>query len=83
MRHYALGLACRARGLETSYGRGFDGLPADVLDPFGDALVRSLDRDELTRALAGAVARLLAEAGEVRELAASVEGELRELTTFS
>lgn len=83
VRHYALGLACRARGLETSYGRGFDGLPADVLDPFGDALVRSLDRDELTRALAGAVARLLAEAGEVRELAASVEGELRELTTFS
>jgi hypothetical protein len=83
VRDCALSLACRARGLETSYGRGFDDLPADVLDRFDDALVRSLGRDELRRALASAVAGLLRESGEVPELAASVEGELRELIAFS
>ena len=83
VRDYALSLACRARGLETSYGRGFDHLPAEVLDGFGDALVRSLERDELRRALAAAVAGLLSESGEVRELTPSLEGELRDLITFS
>ena len=78
VRDYALSLACRARGLQTSYGRGFDHLPAEVLDGFGEALVRSLERDELRRALAAAVAGLRSESGEVRELATSLEGELRD-----
>ncbi len=82
VRDCALSLACHARGLETSYGKGFDDLPADVLNRFDDALVRSLERDELRRALASAVGGLLRESGEARELAASVEGQLRELIAF-
>ena len=76
VRDYALDLACLRRGLPTGYGRGFDELPADVLEGFDDALVRSLDDDELTRALRAAVAALLRESAQVSELAAQVEGQL-------
>ena len=48
-----------------------------------DALVRSLDRDELLRALAAAVGALLREANDVRELATKVEPQLRELIRIS
>src|SRR6266542_4811954 len=50
-RDYALSLACRRRGLPTSYGRGFDDLPPDVRDSATGALVTALERDELLRAL--------------------------------
>ena len=83
LRDHALALACFRRGLPTDYGRGFDQLPADVLGGFEDALVRSLDREELLRALASAVAGLLREAVEVGELAARVEPQLRELASAS
>ena len=79
-RDYALSLACRRRGLPAYYGRGFDDLPADVRDTFRDALVRFLDGDELLRALGVAIAGLLDEAEEVKEFAAKVEPQLRELT---
>jgi predicted nucleotidyltransferase len=79
IRDNALSLACRRRGLPVHYGRGFDDLPADVRDAFRDALVGSLERDELLRALGCAIAGLLREAGEVQELAANVEPQLREL----
>jgi predicted nucleotidyltransferase len=81
VRDYALGLACLRRGLPAREGRGFDDLPADVRDAFADALVRSLERDELLRSLASAVAGLLREATDVAEVAAKVEGQLRELTS--
>jgi hypothetical protein len=80
VRDSALALACRARSLPALYGRGFDDLPAEVREGFDDALVRSLDGDELLRALAAAVEGLLREAGEAGELAARVEPELRALT---
>ncbi len=80
VRDYALSLACRRRGLPARYGRGFDDLPADVRHAFREALVGSLERDELLRALGSALARLLREAGEVQELAAKVEPQLRVLT---
>lgn len=80
VRDYALSLACRARGLPTSHGRGFDKLPDDVRDGFADALVLSLERDELLRALGSAIAGLLREASEVRDLAATTEPGLRALT---
>jgi hypothetical protein len=73
-RDYALALACRRRNLATSYGRGFDQLPPDVLTAFEGALPRSLDPDELERALATAIECLLHEAGE---MAAPVEQQLR------
>ena len=52
-------------------------------DGFADALVLSLERDELLRALGSAIAGLLREADEVRELAAKAEPELRTLTAAS
>jgi hypothetical protein len=76
VRDYALALACLRRGLPTSHGRGFDELPADVLAAFAGALPRSLDRDELLRALAVAVEGLIQESAE---LADPVEQQLRAL----
>lgn len=80
-RDYALGLACRARGLSTFHGRGFDDLPSEVRDMFLGALVTPLDRHDLLRSLAVAIDGLLREADEVRELAIQVEPRLRELIT--
>jgi hypothetical protein len=79
IRDYALSLACLRRGLPARYGRGFDDLPVDVRDAFRGALVSSLDRDELLRALGCAVEGLLREGDEVRDLAAKVGSQLREL----
>jgi hypothetical protein len=80
VRDYALSLACRRRGLPAHYGRGFDGLPQSVRDDAMDALIRSVDRDELLRALSCAIRLLLGEAEEVHELALNVEPQLRALT---
>jgi len=79
LRNHALALACRRRGFETHYARGYQDLPPELLAGFEDTLVRSIDRDELLRALEGAVEGLLREADEVRELAATVESPLRNL----
>jgi len=76
VRDHGLALACRRRGLDGWYGRDFDRLPADVVEPFNDALVRSLDPDELHRALRSAVSALLGESTEAREMADEVEGQL-------
>ena len=81
VRDYALGLACRARDLPAREGRGFDDLPAEVLDGFADTFVSAPERDELLRALACAVAGLLRQAVAVEELAAKVEPDLRLLTS--
>jgi hypothetical protein len=80
VRDYALSLACRARGLPASEGRGFDDLPSDVRARFAGAIASSLERDELLRALGSAIDGLLHEAGDVPELAAKAEPELRALT---
>jgi hypothetical protein len=56
-----------------------------VHDAFKDALARSLERDELLRALKVAIAGLLREAGQVedvREMAARLEPQLRKLTAM-
>jgi hypothetical protein len=80
-RDYALSLACRRRGLPAFHGRGFDDLPAEVLDAFSSSLAISLERDELLHALSCVINGLLGEVEEVKELAAKVEPQLRELTT--
>jgi hypothetical protein len=82
VRDYALTLACRIRGLPTAYAKGFEALPADVLDGFHGALVRSLDRDELLRALACAVDGLLREAAQADVLGEQLEGQLRALASL-
>jgi hypothetical protein len=80
MRDNALSLACLRRGRAARYGKGFDDLPAEVREAFRDALVRSLERDELLRALGSAITGLLREAGDVQALALKVEPQLRQLT---
>lgn len=79
VRDRALILACRRRGLDGWYGRDFDRLPADVLVPINDALVRALEPDELRRALGSAVEALLRESAEAGSMAVKVEDQLREL----
>ena len=80
IRYNALTLACRRRGLPTSFGRGFDDLPTEVLEAFEGTLVPSLSRNALLGALAASVQGLLRESAEVDE-AAKVEPRLRELLT--
>lgn len=80
VRDNALSLACRRRGLPTSHGRGFDELPREVGNAIKSALVASLERDELLRALGCAIEGLLREMEEVQEMAAKVEPQLRMLT---
>ncbi len=80
VRDYALSLACLRRGLPASSGRGFDDLPSDVRDGFMGALVTSLERDELMRALGSSIEQLLHDVDEVQALAANVEPQLRMLT---
>jgi hypothetical protein len=79
LRDHALALACRRRGLETRYGGGYEDLPPELLAGFEDTLVRSIDREELLRALGRSVDRLLRQADEVRVLADKLESPLRNL----
>ena len=79
-RDLALSLACRRLGLPAFDGRGLDDLPTEVGDIFSSTLIASLERDELLRALGLVIDGLLRQADEVRELAAKVEPQLRELT---
>src|SRR5207302_5613904 len=59
-----LALACLRLGENAVYGRGVDRLPTAVTDPLADALVRSLDEQELRRALAVATMSLIGELEE-------------------
>ena len=51
VRDQALVLACLRLGEPTAYARGIDRLPDELVEPFEQALVRSLDPTELRRAL--------------------------------
>lgn len=64
-RDQALALACDRRGLENGHGRGFDKLPASVLEAFAGSFVGTLTAGELRRALAVAITGLLREAGDL------------------
>jgi hypothetical protein len=83
LRDQALTLACMRLGLAASYGRGFDDVPAEVLERFEGALVRSLDREELLRALGTAVEGLLGESEQAPELAARLDSQLRRVASPS
>jgi hypothetical protein len=79
LRDHALSLACRRLDLPAYFGRGFDDLPAAVLDAFRGAIVRSVDRTELLRALREATSGLLRESDEIRDLAARLQPDLLDL----
>ena len=78
LRNTALALSSLHHGLDASEGRGFDQLPAQTLALAQAVMVRSLDREELLRALNAAVELLLHEAD--REAAAKIAQQLRDLT---
>jgi predicted nucleotidyltransferase len=80
-RDYALSLACLRHNLSPHYGRGFDQLPAEIQARAKDALVRSLDRAELQRALASVVEELLKQAHQLTGNPAAIEPHLLLLTT--
>jgi hypothetical protein len=61
IREQVLALSCLRLGYPNSYARGVDQLPAALSDPLRDSLVRTLEPDELRRALRVVVAALLAE----------------------
>lgn len=61
LRDHTLELACLRLGENAIYARGFDRLPTSVTDPLKEALVRSLDDQELRRALASATRCFLTE----------------------
>ena len=79
VRDHAFALACLRRGLEAAYARGIHELPEEVQASFEETLVRSLEPDELLRALRGAVGALRREAGDAQDLAAKLEPQLREI----
>lgn len=80
LRDTAFSLACLHHRLEVSEGRGFDRLPPQTLALGQAAIVRSIDRAELLRALSAAVELLLHEADDVHEVASKVDQQLRDLT---
>jgi predicted nucleotidyltransferase len=76
IRDHVVTLACVRLGLPAYFARGADQLPAKVRAALEPARVRSLDADELRRALAAATEALLA---EVREHDAELAGRLEPL----
>jgi hypothetical protein len=81
VREQAMALACLSRGLESAYGRGADQLPVETLAGFSEALVRSVEREELLRALGRSIELLLREARGLGDLAEKLEPQLRDLTS--
>jgi predicted nucleotidyltransferase len=78
-RNYALSLACAQRDLPARYGKGLEDLPREVLESFEPALVRSLDRDELSRALEAGIAALLEDLRRSGSLDPTLEARINEL----
>lgn len=79
LRDETLALASRRADVPAWQARGAHLLPDDTHERFADALVRSLDRPELVRALDVAVHLLLDLSDQAPVLAAQVENQLRAL----
>ena len=79
VRDHALMLACRRLDLEAGLGRGFDALPAEIRAAAEDAIVRSVDREELLRALRKAISMLVSESYGLHDDAATIDAWLREI----
>lgn len=73
VRDQTLALACLRLGEPTAYARGADLLPPELTAPLEDSLVRSLDTDELRRALRSATDRFI---HELRQADAAVADAL-------
>jgi predicted nucleotidyltransferase len=82
VRDHALALACLRRELPAIQARGYDDLPADVLDGFDETHVGSLEPERLRSALAAAMRALLHEGRQAKvpgaDAVAQRVAELRE-----
>lgn len=77
LRDRTLALACIRAGEAYEYARGADRLPPEITRPLAAALPRSLEADELRRALAAGTSALLGEVEQVRpELAQRLRAAL-------
>jgi hypothetical protein len=82
VREHVLALACLRLGHTTRYAKGADLLPPELTAPLEATFVRSLDEDELRRALAAAAGALAAELQRTdTALAARLRPTLEALTT--
>ena len=63
VRDQALALACLRFGEPADFARGLDRLPREVVEPFKETLVSSLEKQELRRALLKAIELLIGEVG--------------------
>ena len=81
IRDRALALACIRRNLESSHGRGYDDLPATVLDSMLRSLVTSLTPEGLLDALRASVDGLLRESVGLGDPAIKAGRSLREWLT--
>lgn len=80
LRYHGMGLACLRYDLPADYGRGFDRLSDEDKGPFKEAIVRSLDPHELSRALDAGVKGLLREC-ELGHDDQRIRQRLREMQT--
>jgi len=81
MRDQVLALACLRHGAPAREGRGMDQLPEEVTRPLEEALVRRIERGEVSRAFRVATAGLLAETRRVDErLASRLESAVLEIS---
>ena len=78
-RNQALSLACLDRGLPSSYGRGFDNLPREILQLFERTLIGSLDQDSLLRVLSKTLEEVMRNSQRVGDAVSRLEPQLREL----
>ena len=77
LRDEALAIACLRLGEPPAHARGVDRLPNEVVAAYEQALVRSLDPDELRRALALTIDLFLSEVAEAKpELARRLRAPL-------
>ena len=79
LRDHAFALASLRRGLEAAFARGIHELPDELQASFEETLVRSLEPEELLRALRAAVAALQREAVDAQDLVERLEPHLREI----
>ncbi len=76
LKDHALALACIRLGQPAEYARGIDRLPREMTAPYEHAIARSLDGDELRRALVVTTDLFL---GEVHRVDAELANRLRPL----
>lgn len=83
VRQRLLAIECDRRGLPTSYGRGFDDLPADLCDRYQATMVARVEASALRRALAALASELNGVREELGLGGDHLEADLHELRDWA